>query len=197
MNFTCECGKVSGVIHETKELRHHRFICLCKDCQTYARFLGHPEKILDANGGTEAIPVFPKLFEITTGREHIRGLKLTEKTGTFRWYTNCCRSPLANSLSSKAGYVGLIAARLDTSNRDALGPIRLRANGKSGIPPLPAGTHKGFPLPWIFVTVKLILRMYLKGWKRPNPFFSAEDVPLAAVHILNQAEFGSKTSYPL
>jgi hypothetical protein len=188
MNFSCRCGNVSGFIHEPRELEKLRFICMCKDCQAYARYLGNIEKILDANGGTEVIPVFPKLLAITKGHEHIRGLRLSEKTGTFRWYADCCRSPIANSLSSKAGYIGLIAARLGNFNRDTLGPIYVRANGNSGIPPLPAGTYKGFPLPWIFVTIRMIFRMYLKGWKRPNPFFDAHDVPFTTPKILNLTE---------
>jgi len=160
---------------------------MCKDCQAYAHFLGNPEAILDANGGTEVIPVFPKLFQITKGFEHVRGLKLSDDTGTFRWYADCCRSPIANSLSSKAGYIGLIAARLGHFNRETLGPIRVRANGESGIPPLPEGTYKGFPLPWLFITVSLILRMYLKRWKRPNPFFDALNVPIAPIKVLSQS----------
>ncbi|WP_413287546.1 DUF6151 family protein [Bdellovibrio sp. HCB337] len=184
MQFKCRCGNVSGVIQQETELQGLRFICMCKDCQAYAHFLGNPESILDANGGTEVVPVFPKLLQITKGFEHVRGVKLSEKTGLFRWYAGCCRSPIANSLPSQAGYIGLVAARLGDLNRETLGPIRLRVNGESGIPPLPEGTHKGTPSSWFFVILGQILRMYLKRWKRPNPFFDASNKPIAPVEVL-------------
>jgi len=184
MKFNCQCGKLSGEIDQPEELKGLRFICMCKDCQKYARFLGNAESILDKNGGFEGVPVFPKLFRITSGREHLKGIKLTRKTGTFRWYAACCRSPLANSLSSKEGYIGLSTQRLSPEDRNSLGPIYVRANGESGIPPLPEGTAKKFPIKWLFVIIRAIARMHLKGWRRPHPFFDENDRPYAEPEII-------------
>jgi hypothetical protein len=184
MKFNCDCGTLAGEISNPEELRDLRFVCMCNDCQTYARFLGRSEVILDENGGTEVVPVFPKLLRITAGAEVIRGIKLTSGSGTYRWYASCCRSPLANSLSSRAGYIGLVTRRLIPSDREGLGPICVRANGESGIPPLPRGTSKKFPLKWIFITLRQIVRMNLKRWKRPNPFFDERDQPIHALEVI-------------
>jgi len=184
MNFSCECGSVAGEILNSEELVGLRFICMCKDCQNYAQFLGKADQVLDKNGGTEGVPVFPKLFTFTRGFENVRGNKLTPESGTFRWFSSCCNSPIANSLSSKAGYIGLITQRLSLADRESLGPVYVRANGESGIPPLPLGTSQRFPLKWFFVIIRQICRMQLKGWKRPNPFFDDKDRSLAPLEIL-------------
>lgn len=185
MKFNCQCGKLSGEIDHPEELQGLRAICMCKDCQKYARFLGNAESILDKNGGSEIVPVFPKLFRITSGFEYVKGVKLTKNTGTFRWYASCCRSPLANSLSSKQGYVGLITQRLSLEDRNSLGPIRVRANGESGISPLPEGTSKKFPIKWLPVIIRAIVRIHLKGWKRPHPFFDENDRPYVQPEVLD------------
>lgn len=184
MKFNCQCSKVTGEIDHAEELKGLRFICMCKDCQKYARFLGNAESILDKNGGSEVVPVFPKLLRITHGREYVRGIKLTQNTGTFRWYASCCRSPLANSLSSKQGYIGIFTQRLSADDRISLGPICVRANGESGIPPLPDGTSNKFPLKWLFITIRAIARVHLKGWKKPNPFFDENDRPYVEPEVL-------------
>ena len=186
MNFNCECGSVAGEISNSEELFGLRFVCMCKDCQRYAQYLGKADLILDKSGGTEVVAVFPKLMTFTKGFENVRGIKHTEKSGTFRWFANCCKSPLANSLSSSAGYIGLITKRLSEVDRNSLGPICVRANGESGIPPLPPGTSKSFPMKWLFVTIRQIFKMLVKGLKRPNPFFDEKDVPLAPVEILGK-----------
>lgn len=184
MKFNCQCGKISGEIDKPEEMKGIRFICMCKDCQAFASFLGNAEKILDKNAGSEVVPVFPKLIRITQGRELVKGIKLTKKTDTFRWYASCCRSPLANSLSSEKGYIGLFTQRLNSEDRESLGPICVRANGESGIPPLPKGTSKRFPIKFLFVTIRAILRVNIKGWKRPNPFFDDNNQPYADVEVI-------------
>jgi hypothetical protein len=186
MIFSCECGLVAGEISNSDELVGLRFSCMCKDCQNYAHFLGKADQVLDKSGGTEVVAVFPKLIAFTKGFENIRGNKLTTESGTFRWFSQCCKSPIANSMSSKAGYIGLYTQRLSLADRESLGPICVRANGESGIPPLPPGTSQKFPLKWAFVTIRQIFRGRLKGLMRPNPFFDSQDLPLAPVEILKK-----------
>lgn len=184
MKFSCRCGNLRGEIERPEELRGLRIICMCKDCQKYAHTLGNTENILDKNGGLEVVPVFPKLLKISSGNDYLKSLKLTAETKTFRWYASCCNSPLANSLSGKEGYIGLITQRLSPKDRESLGPVFARANGESGIPPIPEGTSKKFPVKWIFVTIYLIARGYLKGWKKPHPFFDENNKPFAEPEII-------------
>ena len=184
MKFNCQCGKIKGEIDRPEELKGHRFICMCKDCQKYARFLGSSESILDRNGGSEVVSVFPKLMRFTSGREYVKGLKLTERSGTFRWYAACCRSPLANSLSGDKGYIGLFTQRLSAEDREGLGPVRVRSNGESGIPPLPKGTSQKVPLVFLWIILRSVLRMNFKGWKKPHPFFDDSNRPYSEPEVL-------------
>ncbi len=54
----CKCGALRGLANDVSPTTGKRIICLCDDCQAYAYYLGRPE-ILDANGGTDVIPVAP------------------------------------------------------------------------------------------------------------------------------------------
>lgn len=184
MKISCQCGKLRGEIERPEELRGLRIVCMCKDCQRFARALGNSKNILDENGGLEVVPVFPKLLRITSGQEYLKCLKNTPQSGTFRWYASCCKSPLANSLSGKEGYIGLVTQCLSEEDKASLGPVRARANGESGIPPLPKGTSKKFPLKWIFIMIYLIVRGQIQGWKQPNPFFDQNNHPLFEPEII-------------
>ena len=48
----CRCGHVRGIAREVSPSAGFRFVCYCKDCQAFARFLDRPD-VLDAAGGTD------------------------------------------------------------------------------------------------------------------------------------------------
>lgn len=54
----CRCRHVRGVASEVTPASGFRFVCYCKDCQTFARFLGQAD-ILDAAGGTDIFQMPP------------------------------------------------------------------------------------------------------------------------------------------
>ena len=104
----CSCGAMRGFVHDISSQRGHRTVCMCNDCQAYAHYLGQAITVLDANGGTDVVPVAPANLEITQGIENLKCLRLTEK-GMLRWYAGCCNTPIANSAAiSKIPFAGLI-----------------------------------------------------------------------------------------
>ena len=73
-----------------------RFLCYCKDCQAFARFLERAD-VLDAAGGTDIFQMPPGRMKFTAGADALRCLRLSDKTRVFRWYADCCRTPIGNT----------------------------------------------------------------------------------------------------
>lgn len=190
----CRCGKVQAVAEKIDPSALNRAVCLCADCQAYAHYLGQTGDVLDQNGGTDIFPVTPRQFKFTKGQDQLRCLRLTEK-GMIRWFTNCCRTPIANSMaSSKFPFAGVVHTMLDHANpgrdrTELIGPIRARIFGKQGIGPLPRGTSPTAPIMFILKTVKHLLVAYVRGEQQPSPFFSAATgLPTMKPYVLNHQE---------
>ena len=81
----CRCGHVRGVAHEVTPHTGFRFICYCKDCQAFARFLDRPD-VLDIAGGTDIFQMPTGRVEPTAGTGAVRCLHLSSRI----WY------PLSN-----------------------------------------------------------------------------------------------------
>ena len=75
-----------GVASDVSPSGRFPFICYCKDCQAFARFLERPD-LLDPAGGTD-------IFQMPPAR-------LSDK-GVLRWYTDCCRTLSATPQRSRA-----------------------------------------------------------------------------------------------
>jgi len=56
--------------------------------------LQRPE-VLDAASGTDIFQMPPGRVKLTAGTDAVRCLGLSRKV--FRWYTDCCRTPIANT----------------------------------------------------------------------------------------------------
>ena len=105
----CRCGQVKGIV--ATDRAYVRATCYCRDCQAYARHLGQPG-LMDAHGGTDIVAMNPLAVRFTAGEEHIAGLCL-RKGGLYRWYAECCRTPLGNTPhDGRTAYVGMVTACL-------------------------------------------------------------------------------------
>jgi hypothetical protein len=82
-------------------------VCYCDDCQAFAHQLGRAD-LLDANGGSDIIQVAPASLKFVQGQHRIVGLRLTPD-GLFRWYADCCRTPVGNTVTPAIPFVGIIA----------------------------------------------------------------------------------------
>src|SRR5215469_9180782 len=56
----CRCGYVRGAASKVAPSAGLRFVCYCRDCQAFSRFLDRSD-VLDAAGGTD-------IFQMPTGR---------------------------------------------------------------------------------------------------------------------------------
>jgi hypothetical protein len=116
-----------------------RFVCYCGDCQAFARFLGRPD-VLDMAGGTDIFQMPTGRVKLTAGTHAVRCLHLSSKV--FRWYTDCCRTPIGNTAGPRFPIVGVIHSFMDhdaggRSRDEALGAPLCRILERSAVGPLP------------------------------------------------------------
>jgi hypothetical protein len=168
----CSCGKVKGRIGEVSRIFNARFVCLCADCQAFAVFLGN-KTMLDSNGGSEVVPIHPAKLEITDGADQLACIRLSDD-GIRRWYTACCKTPVANVIKANWPFAGVHKAFMDfrdeVSREEALGPVVASVNSKYGIPPFPRepklDAAAGVSLRALF----FLLYGFLLRLNRPSPF---------------------------
>lgn len=156
-----------------------RFVCYCKDCQAFARFLERPD-VLDPAGGTDIFQMPPAYVKLTEGTDALRCLRLSERTRVLRWFTGCCRTPVANT-ADRPGFplAAIIHAFMDhegsgRSRDEVLGPRLCRIFDRSAVGPLPADA----PPPPSFRAFarrgSKLLSWWIRGLARPSPFFDDE-----------------------
>lgn len=183
----CRCGSVEGFVASTG--RAARAVCYCRDCQSYARFLGKPERTLDAHGGTDIIATVPQFVSFKHGVEKLRCMSLSEK-GILRWYAGCCKTPVANlPRDPKLPYVGLVhecigsPAALDT----VVGPVRVRVNTKSAV-----GAVESTPGATLLAVMKIMTNVgtaRLSGKYKETPFFDMATMqPIAEPQVISKEE---------
>lgn len=180
----CQCGQFQGVL-ENVSPRGGRMVCYCDDCQAYAHALEKAKAILDRWGGTDIMPVLPKQFKITHGKLSL--MRLTPN-GLFRWYADCCKTPIANSPNATLPYLGLVTAITDLSEAErdeVLGPLRFRVQTKYalGTPPEPRSKTISFGgVKWV---LGFLVRAFLKGGSKPTPFYDSNGQPTARANVLS------------
>jgi len=187
--LSCRCGKVTGHVADASRRSVNHAVCYCADCQAFAHHLGRAD-LLDQRGGSDIVQVAPATLSFARGQDHIRAVRLTLK-GLFRWYADCCNTPLGNTVGPAIPLVGLVTAVFETAGQN---PERLfgkpsgAVNGQHAIGGPPPGS-RGIPVRMILPAVFRVLRWWLKGKARPNPFFDpARGKPRFAVTVLSSVE---------
>jgi hypothetical protein len=196
----CRCGHVRGMAREVSPSTSFRFICYCKDCQAFARFLERAD-VLDAAGGTDIFQMPPGRVTLAAGTDAVRCLRLRD-TGVFRWYADCCRTPIANTAGPGFPVVGVIHSFMDQdfmngpaggrSRDEVLGPPLCRIYERSAIGPLPPSAP---PPPSFAVFARRSSKMlgwWIRGLARPTPFFDARtNAPLSPPRLLTPGELAA------
>ena len=165
-----------------------RLVCYCQDCQAFARFLDRPD-VLDAAGGTDIFQMPTGRVRLTAGTDAVGCLQWSGKV--FRWYTDCCQTPIGNTAGPRFPLVGVIHSFMSLqpdvhSQDEVLGPPLCRIFEGSAIGPLPANAPPRPSLGVFVLRMSKLLGWWLRGLGRPNPFFDAHTgAPLFAPLILS------------
>jgi len=193
LGLKCRCGAVRGVAKDLSPRTGNRVVCYCRDCQAFARFLA-AEGLLDGSGGAEIFQFTPSQLILGVGQEQLRCMRLSNK-GMIRWYVDCCRTPVANTLAAaRVPFAGMLVAFVDPAHdaqarERALGPVVLRCFGRDATGPTPANTHAAAPLSAIPRILRLFARGFVGRRGQPSPFFApGAKEPRVTPRVLTTAE---------
>ena len=175
----CSCGKVQGIATNITPQSGNHVVCCCSDCQKFARFLERKNEILDEFGGTEVYQTSQSQVKITQGNDQIRCMRHSPK-GLYRWYTECCKTPIGNTLNGKMPFIGLVHNFIENPQQHAtsLGPIRAFVQTQDAIskPDYPNSSEK-FPLGITLRIIRKILLWKIRGMNKPSSFFDDSGRP--------------------
>jgi hypothetical protein len=171
VELRCRCGEVRALVTAASRRTINRVVCYCDDCQAFAHQLGRAD-LLDSQGGSDIVQVAPASLTFVRGQHRIVGLRLKPK-GLFRWYANCCNTPVGNTLSPAIPFVGIVAQAFENGAQraDAVFGAPIGAiMGKYAIGQAPAGST-GINLPLLMRVIVRVLGWRLRGQAWPHPFF--------------------------
>ena len=118
LSFSCACGSVTGTLAKAGPGVGDYLVCHCTDCQTFAIRLGAANRILDQHGGTALYLGRCATLRLTTGRDQLACLHLTDKP-TLRWYARCCNTPMFNTYrNGRTPYLSVVVANCDQTQRE-------------------------------------------------------------------------------
>jgi hypothetical protein len=187
--IACRCGRVTGQVADAAPRSVNHAVCYCGDCQAFAHHLGRAD-LLDSHGGTEIVQVAPAALRLVQGQRHLRAVRLTPK-GLFRWYADCCNTPVGNTVGLRMPLVGLVTAVFASGG---VAPERLFGKPDLAI----FDKHAiGGPAPGLqrlnarrmAGAMLRVVGWWLAGRGRPNPFFaSSSGAPLYPVAVLSASE---------
>jgi len=176
LKLSCQCQKVQAVIPNIKPGTGTRLICYCADCQAFAQYLQPEGTLLNEFGGTEVLQLAPSMLRFEQGQSQLRCMRLTKK-GLYRWYSACCNTPIANTVSRKIPFVGLQRAFIDNAQdvELAIGPVL----GSVGIDDAKPGLPNAAVMAAQKGKIKLKVILKLLQWKllgkgRINPFYQKD-----------------------
>lgn len=146
----------------------NRVVCYCDDCQAFAHQLKRDD-LLDASGGSDIIQVAPATLAFDRGADRIACLRLSPK-GLFRFYTECCKTPVGNTVGPSLPFVGIHAKTFMAADEDCGPPVGGFMGKFATGTPIEGSTG---------LNVKVIARAFrmVAGWKLggkswPHPFFT-------------------------
>jgi len=188
----CQCGRMRGVASHVSPSSGFRFVCYCRDCQAFARFLDRAD-VLDPAGGTDIFHMPPARVKLTAGADALRCLCVSGKV--LRWYSECCRTPIANT-PARPGFpvIGVVHSFMDhaadgRSRNEVLGPPLCRIFERSAIGALPPNAP---PPPSVGLFARRgskLLGWWMRGLARPTPFFdNRTKAPRAVPRALRENE---------
>lgn len=182
----CECGAFRGVASGLTPRNVTRVVCHCSDCQAFAHYLDRPERVLDGHGGTEICQVSPSRVRFEVGADRLACVRVTAK-GPYRWYTTCCRSPVANTMPG-VPVAGLVCPTVEPNDAE-LGSIKARIFGRDATgDSTTLDAADGVPLPMFLPLIGKLLFRRIRGDHRQSPFHDEKAGRAAAPTTLTDEE---------
>lgn len=175
--WICQCGQVELAVDTA---RGTRAVCYCSSCRGFVTRLGAAE-ILDPSGGNDLYQVSSEAAVFRKGADKVAWTRMTAK-GPARWFTTCCHSPLANTLTTRAiPFLTLQSAYI--GHQGALGDIHIRAFVDSAV-----GTEKpvqqGLGRLYGAFALRAFRSRLSGGWRR-HPLFDKDGRMIGAQVPLN------------
>ncbi|WP_341711845.1 DUF6151 family protein [Erythrobacter sp.] len=99
VQFSCQCGAVTGTLAQAGPRSGDHVVCHCVDCQKFASVLSAEARILGDFGGTALYQSRCAAMSISSGKDKLACMHLTEKP-TLRWYASCCNTPMFNTYAN-------------------------------------------------------------------------------------------------
>lgn len=188
VKLECSCREVQGQLTNIDPSKAFHVHCLCSDCQSVAVYLKNEDKILDAHGGSELYQTYPAYVKITKGIDKLQTVQVKEN-GIYRWHTSCCKMPIANIMNShRIPFAGVSVKFMkfdsDQEKLETLGPVIMKAFGKSARGEMPKDAYETFPKSFMFKIMKFMFIGFIKGLSSPSPFYSNKK-PIVDAKILN------------
>jgi hypothetical protein len=181
-----------GVASNVSPSSGFRFVCYCKNCQACAHFLNRAD-VLDHAGGTDIFHMPPGRVKLTAGIDALQRLRFSNKV--LRWYSDCCRTPIANTAAGpRFPVIGVIHSFMDheadnRSRDEALGLPLCRLYESSATGPLPPNAPGPLSVGVFVRRVPKLLGWWVRGLGRPTPFFDDRTkAPRAVPRVLTQSE---------
>ncbi|MBX2839488.1 MAG: hypothetical protein KTR35_21715 [Gammaproteobacteria bacterium] len=188
LELQCACGQVQGTLTNANANNGNRVVCCCHSCQTFANHLGKGSEVLDAYGGTDIYQTSQSQVFFQKGQDQLRCLRLTRK-GLTRWYTDCCKTPVANTASAGMPFAGLLHSIFKEPDQyeAAFGTVRAHVQLQDAIgdPNYPNGADK-YPLGITLRIMRLMLGWKIRGMQTPSVFFGSDGRPVVKPEIINE-----------
>src|SRR5262249_21727063 len=112
-------------------------------------------------------------LEFTEGADQVRCMRLSPK-GNHRWYAECCRTPLGNTIPW-IPYVGVVRSAFESPSADdasTFGKVLVSNVGSAvgGPPPGVGLTFRG-----VAHVTRLLASWAMRGLGHPTPLFDREN----------------------
>jgi len=189
--YRCQCLRVRGRVLELAPDTANRCVCYCHDCRAFAHHLGRGD-LVDARGGADIVQVARARLVIDEGLDQLRCLRLTPG-GLFRWYADCCKTPMANTLP-RVPFAGLCRSALDVA--EAQLPTADLIHGRSAVGGLPPGASAGLSLRSIARPGRLFASWMASGLGHPTPLFDRSGKPRVEPRVLTASERQALREHP-
>ncbi len=189
--YRCLCQRVRGRVLELAPDTANRCVCYCHDCRAFAHHLGRVD-LVDPRGGLDIVQVARARLVIDDGLDQLRCLRLTPG-GLFRWHTDCCKTPMANTLPS-VPFAGLCRSAIDAADEQL--PSADLIHGASAVGGIPPGASARLSLRSIARPGRLFASWMVKGLGHPTQLFDRDGRPTVAPRVLTPSERQALREHP-